>query len=145
MTNQYLIYQSSQKAATKRITTIVLGVVLAAVLAFVATKTTSDTTLLACLSFAIVLFGAALVLTLRKKREFEIFELNDGTAFIKSHDGVSFEGKLHETKLQRVRLPNGTMKIFLRNGVHAVEIASSLNQKVREKAAAEVESILKGS
>ena len=145
MSNQYLIYQSSQKTAKTRTVTSVLGVFAAAVLAVGAARASNDILLIAFFSLAITLFGLALILTLRKKREFELFEISESAALLKNHYGISFEGRLGETKLQRVRLPNGTVRIFLRNGVHAVELGSSVPQKTREDVAAKIENLLKSA
>lgn len=139
-----VVYEMTKTRLWPRIVVTVMGLLAAIVMIVMGYYKPPTIETLIAMSVATIFFGVALLLTWRKKGEYEIVELKDGRVMIMtSHSPApSFDAPVSQTRFQRLRLPNGVIQLYMRDGQKAVELAKMLPQKQRDLLADRLEEVL---
>ena len=141
---QIVVYETKNKDIMPKMIVGCLGLVGVASVAFLAYNQPPSVEVFIALVCATVAFGVVAIMTWRKKGEFEIIEIKDGMVLlVNSHSATpSYKAPAQITKFQRLRLPNGTIQLYMRDGEKAVEVARMLPPKQRDVLAEKIESAL---
>lgn len=138
---QIVVYETKDKDIMPKMIVGTVGLIGTGSVAFLAYNQPPSLEVFLALACATIAFGVASLLTWRKKGEYEIVEIKDGMVYLISSQSKTptYSAPMHITKFQRLRLPNGTIQLYMRDGEKAVEVAKTLPPKQRDILAEKIE------
>lgn len=95
-------------------------------------------------AFAVVTLGVGTLMAWRKSGAFEAVEVRDRRVqlIIAPYKKPFFDAPLESTRIQRFVLPQGSLKLFLRDGVKAVELGADLDDASRTRLADQLDRLV---